>query len=108
MALFADTQPHFTIIGGVISQLEGEIVALFRNVLLTCDAQGLIGRIPLECAGAEEGRIMYDDQHSALHPLRYVSSGDLPMYLYRTSLYLTRGADAPLAGELNRWAPEKT
>lgn len=44
MALSADTQPHFTSIAGFISQMEGEIVALFRNVLLICDAQGLIGR----------------------------------------------------------------
>ena len=44
MALSADTQPHFTTIAAFISQMEGEIVALFRNVLLICDAQGLIGR----------------------------------------------------------------
>ncbi|MFZ5655418.1 MAG: IS1182 family transposase [Pseudomonadota bacterium] len=44
MALSADTQPHFTSIAGFISQMEGEIVALFRNVRLICDAQGLIGR----------------------------------------------------------------
>ncbi len=44
MALSADTQPHFTTIADFISRMEGEIVALFRNVLLICDAQGLIGR----------------------------------------------------------------
>lgn len=44
MALSADTQPHFTTVAAFISQMEGEIVALFRNVLLICDAQGLIGR----------------------------------------------------------------
>jgi transposase len=44
MALSADTQPHFTTIAGFVSQMEGEIVALFRNVLLICDSQGLIGR----------------------------------------------------------------
>lgn len=44
MALSADTQPHFTTIADFISRKEGEIVALFRNVLLICDAQGLIGR----------------------------------------------------------------
>ena len=44
MALSADTQPHFTTLAGFVSQMEGEIVALFRNVLLICDAQGLIGR----------------------------------------------------------------
>lgn len=44
MALSADTQPHFTTIADFVSRMEGEIVALFRNVLLICDAQGLIGR----------------------------------------------------------------
>ena len=44
MALSADTQPHFTTIAAFISQMEGEIVTLFRNVLLICGAQGLIGR----------------------------------------------------------------
>jgi transposase len=44
MALSADTRPHFTTIADFISRMEGEIVELFRNVLLICDAQGLIGR----------------------------------------------------------------
>jgi transposase len=44
MALSADTQPHFTTIADFISRMEGEIVGLFRNVLMICDAQGLIGR----------------------------------------------------------------
>jgi transposase len=44
MALSADSQPHFTTIADFISRMEGEIVALFRNVLMICDAQGLIGR----------------------------------------------------------------
>lgn len=44
MALSADTRPHFTTIADFIGRMEGEIVALFRNVLMICDAQGLIGR----------------------------------------------------------------
>jgi transposase len=44
MALSADTQPHFTTIADFVSRMESEIVALFRNVLLICDRQGLIGR----------------------------------------------------------------
>lgn len=44
MALSADMQPHFTTIAEFIGRMEGEIVTLFRNVLLICDAQGLIGR----------------------------------------------------------------
>lgn len=44
MALSADTQPHFTTIADFISKMEGEIVPLFRNVLMVCSAEGLIGR----------------------------------------------------------------
>lgn len=44
MALSADTQPHFTTIAEFVSRMEGEIVELYRNVLLICGAQGLIGR----------------------------------------------------------------
>jgi transposase len=44
MALSADSQPHFTTIAGFIASLDGEIVTIFRNVLLVCDEAGLIGR----------------------------------------------------------------
>ena len=44
MALSADTQPHFTTIANFIATLEGEITALFRDVLLYCDQLGLIGK----------------------------------------------------------------
>ncbi|MDE2088944.1 MAG: hypothetical protein KGJ12_02870 [Gammaproteobacteria bacterium] len=44
MALSADTQPRFTTIADFISHARGEIVTLFRNILLICDAQRLIGR----------------------------------------------------------------
>lgn len=44
MALSADTQPHFTTIADFISSMGKEILALFRNVLLICDAMGLIGK----------------------------------------------------------------
>ena len=44
MALAADTQPHFTTIAHFISSMEKEITSLFRDVLLICDEQGLIGR----------------------------------------------------------------
>src|SRR5207302_9771195 len=44
MALSADTAPHFTTIADFVSSLEGEIVSLFRDVLLVCDELGLIGR----------------------------------------------------------------
>lgn len=43
MALSADTKPHFTTIADFVSRMEGEIVQLFRNVLMVCSAQGLIG-----------------------------------------------------------------
>jgi len=44
MALAADTRPHFTTIAGFVSELEQEIVELFRDVLLYCDELGLIGK----------------------------------------------------------------
>ena len=44
MALSADTQPQFTTIADFVSSMDGEIVALFRNVLMICDEMKLIGR----------------------------------------------------------------
>jgi transposase len=44
MALSADTRPHFTTIAAFVSELESEIVALFRDVLLYCEELGLIGK----------------------------------------------------------------
>lgn len=44
MALSADTAPHFTTIADFVSSLEGEIVPMFRDVLLVCDEMGLVGR----------------------------------------------------------------
>lgn len=44
MALSADTQPHFTTIADFISSMDQEVLGIFRDVLLYCDALGLIGR----------------------------------------------------------------
>ena len=44
MALSADTRPHFTTIADFISGMDKEIIKLFLEVLLVCDAEGLIGR----------------------------------------------------------------
>jgi len=44
MALSADSHPHFTTIAEFISSMEAEITGLFRNVLLVCAEEGLIGR----------------------------------------------------------------
>lgn len=44
MALSADTRPHFTTIADFIATMDKEIVRLFLEVLMVCDAQGLIGR----------------------------------------------------------------
>jgi hypothetical protein len=44
MALSGDSAPHFTTIAGFVAKLPGEITAVFRDVLLVCDAQGLIGK----------------------------------------------------------------
>jgi len=44
VALSGDTCPHFTTIAAFISGLGELIGAVFKQVLLICDAQGLIGR----------------------------------------------------------------
>jgi transposase len=44
MALSGDSAPHFTTIASFISKLPHEITSVFRDVLLVCDEQGLIGK----------------------------------------------------------------
>jgi transposase len=44
MALSADTQPHFTTLASFVSELDREIVGLFRDVLLYASELGLIGK----------------------------------------------------------------
>jgi transposase len=44
MALSANSRPHFTTLSNFISQMDKEIILLFREVLLYCDELGLIGR----------------------------------------------------------------
>lgn len=44
MALTGDTRPHFTTIASFVAKMPGEIVSVFRDVLLVCDEQGLIGK----------------------------------------------------------------
>jgi transposase len=44
MALSADSAPHFTTIADFISRQQDEIISIFRDVLLVCDEQGLIGK----------------------------------------------------------------
>jgi transposase len=44
IALSGDNAPQFTTIAKFVRELAGDIAALFQQVLLTCDAQGLIGR----------------------------------------------------------------
>ncbi len=44
MALSGDSAPHFTTIAGFVSKLPAEITSVFRDVLLVCDEQGLIGK----------------------------------------------------------------
>jgi transposase len=44
MALSGDCAPQFTTIAKFVRELRGEIAELFTQVLMTCDAQGLIGR----------------------------------------------------------------
>lgn len=47
MALSGDTQPHFTTIASFVAKLPAEITSVFRDVLLICDEQGLIGKAQL-------------------------------------------------------------
>ncbi len=44
MALSAHTRPHFTTIADFISNQDEEASILFNEVILICDAMGLIGR----------------------------------------------------------------
>ena len=44
MALSGDSAPQFTTVAKFIRELAPQIQSLFTQVLLTCDAQGLIGR----------------------------------------------------------------
>ncbi len=44
MALTGDAQPHFTTLASFVAKLPGEITSVFRDVLLVCDEQGLIGK----------------------------------------------------------------
>lgn len=44
MAISGDCAPQFTTLAKFVRELRSEITELFTQVLLTCDAQGLIGR----------------------------------------------------------------
>jgi transposase len=44
IALACDQQPHFTTLAHFVATLGQEVEAVFRQVLLVCDAQGLIGK----------------------------------------------------------------
>lgn len=44
LVLSAYSQPHFTTISNFISNMDKEVITLFREVLLVCDEMGLIGR----------------------------------------------------------------
>lgn len=44
IALSAYSRPHFTTISNFISQMDHEVIELFREVLIVCDEMGLIGR----------------------------------------------------------------
>ena len=44
IALACDQQPHFTTLAHFVSTLGKEVGAVFRDVLMVCDKQGLIGK----------------------------------------------------------------
>ena len=53
MALSGDTQPHFTTLANFVSSLSSDITQVFRDVLLVCDQQGLIGKQMFAVDGCE-------------------------------------------------------
>ena len=44
IAVSGDSQPHFTTLAAVVSEMGEGVASLFAQVLLVCDRQGLIGR----------------------------------------------------------------
>ena len=44
IALSGNTRPHFTSIANFVSSMAVEIASLFRDILMVCDEEGLIGR----------------------------------------------------------------
>jgi transposase len=52
IALSADSRPHFTTIAAFISSMK-EITPLFRNILMVCAQEGLIGRQMFAVDGCE-------------------------------------------------------
>jgi hypothetical protein len=44
IALACDQQPHFTTLANFVATLGKEVEAVFRDVLMVCNAQGLIGK----------------------------------------------------------------
>jgi transposase len=44
IAVSGDSQPHFTTLAALVSELGDDVAKLFAQVLLICDRQGLIGR----------------------------------------------------------------
>jgi transposase len=55
MAISADSQPHYTTIADFISSSADEIAQLFLQVLMVCDAEGLIRRTWMKtCANANK------------------------------------------------------
>ncbi|MBK7211683.1 MAG: transposase [Xanthomonadales bacterium] len=63
IALACDQQPHFTTLANFVATLGKDVEAVFRDVLLVCNTQGLIGKnmfaidgckLPLECVEGME------------------------------------------------------
>ena len=44
MAVSGDSAPHFTTLAAFVAGLGNELKAIFTQVLMICDRQGLIGR----------------------------------------------------------------
>jgi transposase len=55
IALACDQQPHFTTLAHFVATLGKEVEAVFRDVLMVCNAQGLIGKQGLLALPAPAG-----------------------------------------------------
>jgi hypothetical protein len=60
IALSADSRPHFTTIAEFIPSLQEEITPLFRNVLMVCAQEGLIGQQMFAVDGCRPTRTRWD------------------------------------------------
>jgi len=77
IALSGDSAPHFTTIAAFVSTLSDEIKPLFKEVLLICDRQGLIGREMFAIDGVKLPSNASKGKSGRQRPLRIAALGAL-------------------------------